>query len=461
MYNILIVDDEEDIREVISDTLSDEGYVTIKAHNVKSAMEVMSKYTLHLVILDIWLEGHHMDGIGLLRTIKKEQPNTPVIMISGHANTELAVQTIKLGAYDFIEKPFKAEKLLIVAKRAIEAKQLAHINELLVEDIKDLAIIGNSKIITSIRNQIPIISNSNSRVILQGDYGVGKSFIAKVIHYNSKRSSYPFIQYKTQNKSEEQILCELFDNHSQSKDAILEVVNGGTLLIDGIENLSLKMQEKLLHTIQSNTLEDDKAIDIRFMGSTSTDLEELSARGLFNKTLLLRMSTVRLIIPPLSSRKQDIQPLAHYFCRSLSSDFASRECTLSDNAYSVMASYDWPGNTRQLRNTIEKLIILTQRCSVTEINSKMLSDELFGDRQPAQTDLKTMVMSKDYREAKDLFERYYLKKQLDRFDNNITKTADFIGMDRAALHRKLKILGISNTSNIPKGGAEGSDYIEE
>lgn len=452
MYNVLIIDDEKDIREVVADILSDEGYSVVKAHNVKSAMEVVANHTLDLVILDMWLEGHHMDGIGLLRTIKKEQSNTPVIMISGHANVELAVQTVKLGAYDFIEKPFKAEKLLIMARRAIEARQLTNMNAMLVENARELLVVGASKAMVNLRNQVPLVAANNSRVLLSGESGVGKSFIAKAIHYHSKRSQLPFVQYKTHNKTNEQIFEELFYG-VDNKASALEMVNGGTLFIDEIANLSVKTQETLLNVIQSDAVLNKHhkkiPLNVRFISSTLKNLEELTQNGMFNKTLLQRLNTVHLNIPPLVLRKQDIPVLAQHFCKKFASDFAIREYTLSDKAYSVMMAYHWPGNTRQLRNTIEKLIILAQKEDLVEIDSNVVSEELFGIRSNSQNvghdGIHDSVIDQNYRDAKDNFERFYLRKQLKKFDYNITRTADFIGMDRAALHRKLKMLGIHAT----------------
>ncbi len=449
MFNILIVDDEQDIRDIISDTLNDEGYKTIEAHNVKSALEAISSNTFHLVILDIWLEGHYMDGIGLLRTIKRKYPCIPIIMISGHANTELAIQTIKLGAYDFIEKPFKTEKLLILVKRAIEAKQLANLNELLIEDTREMSIIGTSKAVTNLRNQLSTIANSNSRIIICGDIGVGKGFVAKIIHYNSKRVDRPFIHYRTANKSIEQVHTELFGDE-QSKNSVLEIVNGGTLFIDEIANLAAITQEKLLDVVQNNILRKNSKVielNIRFITSTSYDVKKLVEDGLFNKTLLLRLETTRLNIPPLSSRKQDIPYLAQYFCKKLVADFATKELSISDNAYSIMMSYNWPGNIRELHNVMERLIIIAQKQNLCEIDSRLISDELFGNKilsVDKENNFNNMIIEKNYKNAKDSFERYYIITQLKKFNHNVTRTADFIGMDRAALHRKMKILNIDS-----------------
>jgi two-component system, NtrC family, nitrogen regulation response regulator NtrX len=451
MFNILIIDDEQDIREIISDTLSDEGYKTLTAHNVKSAMDVINSNLLHLVILDIWLEGHHTDGIGLLRMIKKQQPNTPVIMISGHANTEIAVQTIKLGAYDFIEKPFKTERLLILTKHALEVKQLTNINALLQQNQRDEALIGNSKAIVDLRKKISNVANNNSRVLISGEIGVGKSVLAKMLHYNSKRADFPFVHLQTHGKNEEQLIDDLLGNPQQGKVSLLEIANGGTLFIDEVANLTTKVQEKLLAIVQNNVFVSGKhtlGLNVRFVTSTAKDLDWMVENKLFNKTLLLRLNTVRLHVPPLRERKQDIVVLTQYFCQKLSHDFAAQEYILSDSAYSLMMVYDWPGNIRQLHNVLEKLVLLSQKRGLKEIDKKMISNELFeneaekADISSCMQNMTCNLSEKNYRDAKNNFERDYLKIQLERFDYNITKTADFIGMDRTALHRKLNSLGV-------------------
>ncbi len=449
MSSVLIIDDEYDIRELIADTLIDEGYTAITAHNIETALHKLATTSPKVVVLDIWLEGNHMDGIGLLRDIKKRYPTLPVIMISGHANTEIAVQTIKLGAYDFIEKPFKSDRLLILVKRAIEAKQLSDVNNLLRYDFQETHLIGNSKAIATIREQIKTSASSNSRVIIIGESGVGKGVLARSIHNLSKRCYQPFIHVRTYNKNSELIEQELFsgENYDQGVSA-LERANGGTLFIEEIANLPMKLQLRLLDVVQNGFIHKNGekiSLDIRFITSSSNNIEYLLSIGELNETLYSRLSTVNFFIPALRDRKQDIELLSEYFCKKLANEFASSNPVISDSAYSLMMAYDWPGNIRQLRNAIERLLILANKQNKKEITSEMLSYEILNSANHFYSNLSatTSLIDKNYKDAKRMFEKEYLKAQLLKFNGNIARTAGFIGMDRAALHRKLKVLQLS------------------
>lgn len=450
MATILIIDDEEDIRNIISDTLIDEGYKAITADNVKSATQCLENIIPDVIVLDIWLEGNHMDGIGLLRTIKKQHPNIPIIMISGHANNEIAVQTIKLGAYDFIEKPFKSNRLLILIKNALETKQLIDVNQSLRDYYDKDTIIGVSKAIINIREQIKSISSGNSRVLINGEIGTGKGTLARIIHNTSRRNNKSFFLLKTFNKAEDKISNELFGNAELNITSCFEKYNGGTIFIDEICNLSQTQQQKLLDIIQNNVIVKNNnkvEIDVRFLVATTKNLQILLEEGKFSKALLTRLSTVVVNLPSLRERKHDIQILSEFFCKQLSDEFDAGKCIISDNGYSIMIGYDWPGNVRQLRNVIEKLMMVAYKKGLKEITAEMISNEILESIKDSSSNISigfgVHMIDKNYKEAKKMFEREYLKIQLLRFDGNIAKTALFINMDRAALHRKLKSLGLN------------------
>ncbi len=448
MVNILVVDDKPDILELIGHIISDEKHDAICARSVKEALLQLEQFAIDLVILDIWLEGHYMDGIGLLKVIKAKYPVVPVIMISGHASLEVAIQTVKLGAYDFIEKPFKSEKLLILIKRALETKALIEANSSLQKNAQQEVIgaelLGASKSIKFLRDHVKTVATCNSRIILEGEHGTGKSAVAKTIHSLSRRFDRPFITLRTYNKTQEEIHNELFG--SRSSKSLLEQAQDGTLFIEELANIHPEIQVQIADVIQHSSFLKNGArvnLDVRFIAASTKNLKESVEAGTIHGTFYSRLNTVTLTIPPLRDRKQDIQPLSEYFIRHLGYEIHVNGCFISDEAYSMLLTFSWLGNIRQLKNTIEGLLILAQKLGVSEISPEMLPQEILCMTEHGGVDdIPAHFIDKQYKEAKMFFEAAYLRLQLMRFNGNVAKTAAFIGMDRTALHRKIKCLSL-------------------
>lgn len=449
MTDILIIDDEADIRDLISDILQDEGFTTTTVKNSAQTLEHLENGRApKAVILDIWLEGSDLDGIGLLKHIKSNYPNIPVIMISGHGNIETAVKTIRMGAYDFIEKPFKAEKLIILVRRAIETSVLAAQNITLKQNYEVNAdIVGNSKSIQSLRNAALLAAPTNSRVFITGEVGTGKEVLARMIHNKSKRGNHPFMIMQSASMSAEQLEDQLFGTHASSH-GLLEVCDGGTLFIDEISEMPLATQNKLLHFLQQNTFQRIGSglmirSDVRIIAASSKNIDDEVAAGNISQSLYYRLNVIPLHITPLRERKEDIKPIAEHTIQQHALQ-QGRKILITDDAYSTLCAYDWPGNVRQLLNTIEWLIIMSQN-STAEIDVSSLPQAIIDAVHNKHTKLNPLsseIISKQLKQARDLFEKEYIIAQLDRFNGNISKTAAFIGMDRTALHRKIKSLGV-------------------
>ncbi len=438
---VLIIDDNADIRDLIVDTLKDEGYVTKVAHNVESALNELSSNILpNLVILDIWLNGHHMDGIGLLKRIKKHYFNMPVVMISGHANIEIAANTIKLGAYDFLEKPFKADRLLITVKRAIESSKLLDSNAKMRN--QNLAIIGNSRFAVNLRDKAKSIANSNSRVLIKGEAGVGKKTFAKFIHACSPRSYSDFVEFNTLSMNDTN-----FDSNIFSNNTFFQRAEGGTVFFDEILDIPLNIQSKLLEIMQS-----DKGNDIRFLAGTERNCDAAIADGRLNNSFYLRIAVHQVDMIPLRERKQDIPILAEDYLNKLKLDFIKSDCFITDEAIGQMLGYDWPGNLRELYNVIEGCVIhyYTQNHGTLIDNKqcyRILPEDIRKRINIKEENYALNMLNMNYKEAKRLFDQQYLKVIIAKFGGNIAKTAQFIGMDRAALHRKIKLLKIRVLNN--------------
>ncbi|AIF81639.1 response regulator containing CheY-like receiver [endosymbiont of Acanthamoeba sp. UWC8] len=453
MAHILIVDDEADIRELVADILKDEGYHPLCASSASETIQCFENNELpSAVVLDIWLEGSEMDGIGILKYIKSNHPTIPVIMISGHGNIETAVQTIRHGAYDFIEKPFKAEKLIIMVNRAIEASRLAQENKVLKSQEKLVGeLIGTSKAIQQLKTAALMAAPSNSRIIITGEPGSGKEVLARLIHDSSKRAKKPFCILHASNLSEEQLEVELFgtENKSMKKAGLLEKADHGTLYIDEISEMPVATQGKLLKFLQTQTFQKiggskDLKPDVRIIAASSKNLEEEITSGKFNQSLYYRLNVVPLKVPPLTERKEDIKHIAEHFLKSFSQSLGVPYKTLTQEALTLMSAYDWPGNLRQLSNVVEWLYIMTPD-NVKEITADILPQEVVQAVNGKHKNLNPVnsdILSKELKKARELFEKEYLYAQLNRFSWNISKTADFIGMDRTALHRKIKSLNI-------------------
>ncbi len=446
--DILIVDDQDDIRMLIQGILEDEGFKTREAKDSQSALKAIVEKVPDLAVLDIWLENSDMDGMELLKKLMKTHPDLPVIMISGHGNIETAVNAIQMGAYDFIEKPFKADKLLVLASRALEAARLKKENRELrlktTAHVSDLH--GTSQLVAQIRQTIERVAPTNSRVLITGQQGTGKDVAARMIHKLSKRADKNYVTLNCAILSPERIELELFGNEGIGrKVGVLEQANGGTLLLDEVADMPIETQTKIVRVLQDQQFmringTEKIDIDIRIMASTNQNLTELMAAGKFREDLYYRLNVVPIDMPSLKDRLEDIPLLAKTFMEQSARTANMTPRVFADDAMALMQSYDWPGNVRQLRNVIEWLLIMTPEAPVS---ADMLPPEL----QKQALDMihgkeGVELMSKPLREAREIFEREYLLSQVNRFGGNISRTAGFIGMERSALHRKLKSLGI-------------------
>jgi two-component system nitrogen regulation response regulator NtrX len=451
---ILIVDDEADIRELVAGILQDEGYVTRTARNSDDALASIVTRRPNLVLLDIWLQGSTLDGLQLLEAIKREHPELAVVMISGHGNIETAVAAIKNGAYDYIEKPFKADRLLLVAQRAIENFRLRRE----VKQLKQMAptptlLVGKSAALTQLRQTIEKVARTNSRILLVGPSGAGKELAAHTIHELSNFAGGPFIVMNAAAITPDRMEIELFGsdggNGSEGrKTGALEEAHGGTLFIDDIADLPRETQNKILRVLVDQSFQrvggsTKVAVEVRIISSTARNLEAEIAAGRFREDLYHRLSVVPIRVPPLAERREDIPMLADYFMEQISQATGLPKRTIGDDAMAVLQSHDWPGNIRQLRNNIERLMILAGGDPGAVVNASMLPADV-GSMVPSMPNGNggEHLMGLPLREAREMFEREYLVAQISRFGGNISRTAEFVGMERSALHRKLKALGI-------------------
>ncbi|AEI88740.1 MAG: DNA-binding transcriptional response regulator, NtrC family, contains REC, AAA-type ATPase, and a Fis-type DNA-binding domains [Candidatus Midichloria mitochondrii] len=439
MADILIVDDKADIRELISEVLQEEfRYAVACAKDTQGALEQLSTNP-KVVILDIWLEGSHMDGVGLLKIIKQRLPKTQIIMISGHGNIDIAVKTIKLGAYDFIEKPFKTAKLLIMVERAMEKYLLLNENNRLKSQQEGLEIIGQSKQITKLRSLIDSIAlKSNSRVVITGGHGVGKATVAQVIHNKSSRYEKPFLYWHVTNKSPDVITRELFGDETMS--SVFTKADGGTLFINDFLCMSLETQSELLQILKNSAVGNHN-FDVRIIAATTGSPEQALSEGSLGEALYYNLNIARINLPLLSQRKGDIELLSREFIKLVAEAYGNRIQELGKDVLKLLKFYDWPGNVRQLKNVIEWLIIVANSQQKQEITTDMLPAEILSNNDCSRNiGSNNDLFDKPIKEARDIFEKSYIEVQLERFNGNISKTADFIKMDRAALHRKIKCL---------------------
>jgi two-component system nitrogen regulation response regulator NtrX len=451
---ILIVDDEADIRELVAGILQDEGYETRTARNSEEALAAIFSRRPDLVFLDIWLQGSKLDGLQLLDAIKQEHPEMPVVMISGHGNIETAVAAIKHGAYDFIEKPFKADRLVLVAERALETSRLKRE----VRQLKQLApspamLIGRSAAISQLRQTVERVAPTNSRVLLVGPSGAGKELSARTIHQLSVRASGPFIVLNAAAITPERMEIELFgvdpSNGTETrKSGALEEAHGGTLFVDDVADLPRETQNKILRVLVDQTFQrvggsQKVAVDVRIVSSTSRNLEAAITEGKFREDLYHRLSVVPIRVPPLAERREDIPDLVDYFMDQISLATGLPKRRIGEDAMAVLQSHNWPGNVRQLRNNIERLMILAGGEPDAVLDASMLPPDV-GSMVPQMPNGNggEHLMGLALREAREVFEREYLVAQISRFGGNISRTAEFVGMERSALHRKLKALGI-------------------
>src|SRR6478609_2568463 len=451
--DILVVDDEVDIRDLVAGLLEDEGYRTRKAGSADEALAAIAARRPNLVFLDIWLQGSRLDGLQVLELIKEGHPDLAVVMISGHGNIETAVSAIKSGAYDFIEKPFKADRLVLVAERALEASRLRReVRELKTRSVQADRIVGRTTVVNQLRQTIERVAPTNARVLITGEPGCGKELAARTLHDASTRTSGPFVVINAATITPETMEEELFgveggDGRSRRIGA-LEEAHGGSLYIDEIGDMPRETQNRILRVLVDQNFQRVGGatrvhVDVRIISSSSRDLAQLISDGHFREDLYHRLSVVPIRVPPLSERREDVPELIEFFMDQISIASGLPKRRIGSDAMAVLQSHEWPGNVRELRNNVERLMILTKGDPNSEVTVEMLPAEV-GAMVPTTPSGSggERLMSLPLRDAREIFEREYLIAQIARFSGNISRTAEFIGMERSALHRKLKSLGV-------------------
>ena len=450
--DILIVDDEADIRELVAGILQDEGYNTRTARDSDDALAAVTTRRPNLLFLDIWLQGSRLDGLQLLDAVKLQHPDMPVVMISGHGNIETAVAAIKQGAYDFIEKPFKADRLVLVAERALENLRLKREVRAL-KQFSPSTLVGRSTSINQLRQTVEKVAPTNSRILIVGPSGAGKELAARAVHAQSGRSEGPFVVINAAAMSPERMEPELFGIEQPNggegrKIGALEEAHTGTLFIDEIGDMPRETQNKILRVLVDQTFmrvggTNKVSVAVRIVSSTGRNIEAEIAAGRFREDLYHRLSVVPVRVPPLAERREDIPELVHYFMDQISQATGLLKRLIGEDAMAVLQSHDWPGNVRQLRNNVERLMILAGGEPDAVITASMLPQDV-GSMVPSMPGGNggEHLMGLPLREAREVFEREYLVAQISRFGGNISRTAEFVGMERSALHRKLKALGI-------------------
>ncbi len=465
MGDILIVDDERDIRELISDILEDEGYATRLAANSDECMAAINTEPPALMILDIWLKDSRMDGIDILKATKRDNPGIPIVIISGHGNIEIAVAAIKQGAYDFIEKPFNIDQLMVVIGRAMETSRLRRENvELKRRDDVGAEMIGSSSSFKSLRTNLDKVTKSNGRVMLTGPAGCGKEVAARYIHAQSNRSEAPFVTVNCASIEPERVEAVLFGRESNDRgveQGLLEQAHGGVLYFDEVADMPLGTQSKILRVLVEQQFQrvgggDKVRVDIRVISSTNKDLQNEIERGAFRQELYHRLNVVPISVPSLEDRREDIPTLAEHFIGGFNKAQGLPLRRLSDEAVALLQTMVWPGNVRQLKNVIERVLILGDGSGPIAATELPQAEETPADE--GRVVLSGSLATLPLREARELFEREYLLTQINRFGGNISRTASFVGMERSALHRKLKSLGVV-TSN--KSGSRVAHVEEE
>ncbi len=449
MTEILVVDDEKDIRGLICDILEDEGYATRRAASASECMAALDQSLPDLLILDIWLKDSELDGIDILMRVKKMHPHIPVVIISGHGNIEIAVEAIKQGAYDYIEKPFNIDQLIVVVRRAVEASSLRQENNKLKTGGGPIEILGDSPVMRVFKGQLTKVTEGRGRVVLKGGSGVGKDLTARFIHQQSTRFDQPFVMFDCASHADDDLEVTLFGAEERGailRKGVIEQANGGTLYLDHLDALPLSIQPKLVRFLVDNAITRRGGLqavpmDVRVMSSTTQDLDTLVEQGQMQSDFYHRINVVPMEVPSLSERREDIPALVEHFVSELSETHGLRPRAFSEAALQSLEVMRWPGNLRQLRNFIERILILADGMG------EITPDDFPNDGASHASDGPDMsvpshLVALPLREAREVFEREYLLAQIERFSGNISKTAGFVGMERSALHRKLKTLGV-------------------
>ena len=449
--DILVVDDEQDIRELVAGVLSDEGYECRTAGDSTRALAMVDERRPSLVLLDVWLHGSEMDGLELLDAIKQREPGLPVIIFSGHGNIDTAVSAVSRGAMDFIEKPFEASRLLHLVARATETESLRRENARLREGfVQADEFTGNSSTINAVRATLKRVASTGSRVMITGPAGAGKEVAARLLHSWSSRADKAFVTVNSARITPERFEQELFGEEADGKlvrAGLLELADGGTLYLDEVADMPASTQARILRVLTDQSFvraggNRQLGVDVRVVSSTSRKLEREIEEKRFREDLFYRLNVVPVAIPPLSDRRDDIPALAEHFFTRYANEQGVPAPEIAAEALAALQAYDWPGNVRQLRNVVERTVILAPRERLGTIEADMLPDEITGRTAHESGNGISALMGVPLREARESFEREYLRIQIRRFSGNISKTAGFIGMERSALHRKLKLLGM-------------------
>lgn len=459
--DILVVDDEADIRELVSGLLEDEGHSVRTAADSEQALAAIRARKPSLLVLDIWMQGGGMDGLELLDLVKELDPDLPVVMISGHGTIETAVSALRRGAYDFIEKPFKSDRLLLVIERALEAANLKRENRRLrARAFMPDRFVGKSAAAQQLRATIAKVAPANSRILISGPPGSGKELVARLIHDASPRARGEFVAISAAGMTPERLDIELFGLEGEGgrprQIGVFERAHNGTLYLDDVADMPRESQGRILRVLVEQRFrrvggDSDVQVDVRVISSSSRDLRAEIAEGRFREDLFHRLNVVPIRVPGLAERREDIAELVEFFIDTISASQGLPKRRLGEDAIATLQVHDWPGNVRQLRNNVERLLILASGDPSEPITAEMLPQEV-AQAGSAGSMGPERIIALPLREAREVFEREYLSAQILRFGGNISRTAAFIGMERSALHRKLKSLGVS-----PARGGEDPD----
>ena len=450
--DILIIDDEADIRDLVAGILEDDGHQVRSARDSDEALDAFRRRKPSLVVLDIWLQGSRMDGLELLSMLKEIDPELPVVVISGHGTIETAVAAIRKGAYDFVEKPFTADRLMLVVQRALETTRLKRENsELKVRSSASDQLIGSSTVMAALRAQIEKVAQTNSRVLITGPAGAGKELVARLLHTRSPRAGGPFVAINAASIAPDRMESEIFGEELADgrprKIGVFEQAHGGTLFLDEVGDMPLETQSKILRVLIEQRFRrlngsGDVQVNVRVVSSSSRDLRNDIEQNRFREDLFHRLNVVPLRAPSLAERREDIPELAGYFVGRLAGMSGVPARQIGEDALAALQAADWPGNVRQLRNVIERILILATGDPGAPVTVDSLPPEAWPQAGFAKNDGLQEVIALPLRDARERFEREYLNVQITRFGGNISRTAAFIGMERSALHRKLKSLGV-------------------